>query len=113
MKRIFTFLLALASVANSYAGIWIDSLSYLLNTNTHQAIVARGESAYRQYTEINIPASVKYDNSTYVVVEIEPWTFAGCSLLEKVTIPQSVRSIGLPQRLFVSANQYPERSEGD
>lgn len=95
MKRLCTFLLALASVANSYAGIWIDSLSYLLNTNTHQATVARsGVSTYRQYTEINIPTSVTYNNSTYVVVEIETSSFAGCSLLEKVTIPQSVRSIG-------------------
>jgi hypothetical protein len=54
----------------------------------------RSNINYSGLTEITIPASVTYNNTTYTVTSIGENAFENCSNLTSITIPNSVTNIG-------------------
>ncbi len=67
----------------------IDGIRYALKDNV--ATVTRQP---KNITIANIPATVTYNDITYNVTRIVDLAFTGCSSLARVTIPDSVTSIG-------------------
>ena len=59
-------------------------------------IIAKGSADKAELTEANIPAIFKYtDGTKYKITSIAEKIFKECTLLETVTIPDSVTTIGL------------------
>lgn len=67
----------------------IDGIRYALKDN-----IATVTIQPKNITIANIPATVTYNDITYNVTEIVNLAFTGCSSLARVTIPDSVTSIG-------------------
>lgn len=44
--------------------------------------------------DVIFPATIRYRNVTYRVMEISPWTFAGCGKITSVTFTDELRGIG-------------------
>lgn len=85
----------LLSIGASYADkVQIGDLYYNLGDPELTAEVTQSDDNYSGLTEINITASVSYDNNQYLVVGIGERAFSNCSSLLSVTIPSSVTSIG-------------------
>lgn len=85
----------LLSIGASYADkVQIGDLYYNVGDPELTAEVTQSDDNYSGLTEINIPASVSYDNNQYLVVGIGERAFSNCSSLLSVTIPSSVTSIG-------------------
>ncbi|MBP5724306.1 MAG: leucine-rich repeat domain-containing protein, partial [Bacteroidales bacterium] len=97
MKRIFTIFLILFVASSMWAQILIDELYYDLDTDSHVASVVTPpfyDKEHRDYYTGNIiiPATIDYNDVTYVVSSISG--FQGSTGLLSVTIPNSVTSIG-------------------
>lgn len=68
----------------------IDGLKYILNEDSHTAMVANGNS---WEGELLIPGQVTYDGETYTVDKIEWLAFNNCATLTKVRIPKTIVEI--------------------
>ena len=68
----------------------VDGLNYLIDKETHEAIVDNGNS----WTgELSIPSEVTVGGETYIVTWLAWMAFDGCETLTKVTIPKTVKGI--------------------
>lgn len=96
MRKLFTFFLALvtvAAVAEDLSSVLINGLYYDLNTESSTATVVEKPSGKGKYTgDITIPPSVEYNSETFSVTAIVN-AFYDCADLTSVTLPNSVRSI--------------------
>lgn len=94
MRKLFTFFLALvtvAAVADEPSPVQIGDLYYTLNTSTNTAEVVKKPSG--KYTgNIDIPEKVEYNSEKFSVTSIKG-AFHECPDLTSVTLPNSVRSI--------------------
>ena len=98
MRKIFTFIFALvASAGTLFADkVKIGDLYYNLNTEDKTAEVTyetTGNSNYLGLYVLNIPDTVKYDNSKYGVTSIGYSAFQGSSL-KRVILPSTLKRIG-------------------
>ncbi len=102
-----SFLLALIAtmlpqMASAYDFI-VDGLCY--NKNSDHKSVTVTFQVYTEYGgvpsysnlngELNIPATVTYNNRTYSVTGIDSYAFINCNGLTSVTIPNSVKTMGI------------------
>ncbi|MCD7722105.1 MAG: leucine-rich repeat domain-containing protein [Prevotellaceae bacterium] len=88
---LFTLLLTAAPLHAYDARI--DGIYYDLDTSARTATVTNYSTG--DYTgSVNIPSTVEYGNTTYVVSRIGGGAFEGCKKLVSVNIPASVTSIG-------------------
>ena len=78
------------SISASAYDVEVDGIYYLI-PKRNVAIVTSGDKEYSG--DITIPSSIKVNESEYTVREIKEYTFAGCSGLTSITIPNSVTSI--------------------
>ena len=78
------------SISASAYDVEVDGI-YYLTPKKNVAIVTKGDKAYSG--DINIPSSIKVNESEYTVRDIEGSAFSNCSGLTSVTIPNSVTSI--------------------
>ena len=96
MRKLFTFFLALvtvAVVADEPSPVQIGKLYYTLNTSSSTAeVVAKPSGKYTG--DIEIPASVEYESETFSVTSIAEMAFYECVDLTAVTLPNSVRTVG-------------------
>ena len=96
---------------NGYAYVVIEGIRYSLKDN--KATVLRQRN---NINEANIPATVSYKNQTYSVTRIEDSAFSNCSLLTRITIPESVANIGSNVfyncRLLVIYNEVKSKPDG-
>lgn len=124
MKKTFIIsLLALLPLATYAEAVEVDGLWYNLNNENKTAVVvASGDQPYAGALEI--PPSVTYNKTNYIVVSIgerafeecdgltgisissniesiELGAFYGCSWLQMVQIPNGVKSIGYAAKLFL------------
>ena len=93
MKRnpLFFIFVLLPLVANAVA-VSIDGIWYNLTSETKQAEVTANPEKYTG--EVNIPASVTYEDIEYNVTSIGKQAFYSCKALTSVSIPDEVTSIG-------------------
>ncbi|MCD8303172.1 MAG: leucine-rich repeat domain-containing protein, partial [Prevotellaceae bacterium] len=93
LRPVALLLALLFSSASLYASTKVDGIYYELYSTTRTATVTYYN--FSDYTgSVDIPSTVKYNNSTYAVTSIGSHAFYGCSGLTQVTIPNSVTSIG-------------------
>ena len=111
MKRLCTFLLALASVANISSAAdryLIDGIEYELEYPAHAYVTWKNNFNYgASYTEdtIIIPEAVIYGESANVVERILADAFRNSENLKYVSIPETVTQIG--ERAFENASALP------
>ena len=67
----------------------------VLNQLHELEIIAKGSTDKAELTEANIPAIFTYNGTKYKITSIGEEIFKECTLLETVTIPDSVTTIGL------------------
>ena len=67
----------------------------VLNQLHELEIIAKGSADKAELTEANIPAIFTYNGTKYKITSIGENIFKECTLLETVTIPDSVTTIGL------------------
>lgn len=94
MRKLFTFFLALvtvAAVAEDLSSVKIGDLYYDLNTESSTATVVAKPSG--KYTgDITIPPSVEYNSETFSVTALVN-AFYDCADLTSVTLPNSVKRV--------------------
>lgn len=102
MRRyIFIFILSFWGIGAIANGVCIDGLYYLLDKRNLTAGVTYKNQVYANYnkdwdiTTAIIPETVKYRGKDYRVTSIEGYAFNSCENLTTVTIPNSVKSIGI------------------
>ena len=110
MKRILPILLALASVANSYAGTryYIDGIEYELEYPNLAYVTWYNNFNYGDsYTEdtIIIPEAVIHSEAAYIVERILDDAFRNSHNLKYISIPETVTQIG--ERAFQYADALP------
>ena len=106
MKRLFTFLLSLTSVAMVNAGTTadyedaiIDGIRYTLHYPTYYDAAVHWMSGpeyghnYEGQTRIDIPGQINYDYATYTVRIVAGTAFKNSPNLETVTLPSTVKGI--------------------
>ena len=71
----------------------VDNIRYAVNTDYNIAKVV-ADDAYKDMTEITIPATITEDGVTYRVTKLEGFCFDGCTKLKSITIPNSVTNLG-------------------
>lgn len=69
----------------------INNLRYVINPNYHEAILIPKDEGYSGI--VKIPAILTIDYEPFKVTTIEKGTFANCSGLKEVIIPESVKII--------------------
>lgn len=96
MKRIiFSFLLAISSLASYAYTAYIDGIYYNLNSEAKTADVTYKDKRYNSYSGIvTIPETVTFEGNEYYVTSIGNSAFSKCANLSSVTIPNSVTNIG-------------------
>ena len=88
------FLLLLPMLAKAEK-VEIDGIWYNLNSESKEAEVTNEFITYMKYFgHIVIPETVVYNDVSYSVTSIGNYAFHNCSLLQGVTIPNTVKSIG-------------------
>ena len=93
-----TILLLLAIPVASFAEVCIDGIYYNLDSSTKEAAVTYDNNpevtvnAYRTTYKGNIiiPATIKYDGTTYNVTSIETFAFSGNEELLTIKFPTSI-----------------------
>lgn len=95
MKKVLPvlFLLLLPMLAKAEK-VEIDGIWYNLNSENKEAEVTRANTSIKYGGHIVIPEAVTYDDVSYSVTSIGESAFCSCSLLQGVTIPNTVKSIG-------------------
>ena len=93
MKQIvLSLLLALLPLIASADAVEINGIYYNLVSKLKTAEVTKNPNKYRG--NIDIPASVEYEGTTYSVTSIGSAAFYSCTGLTSITIPNSMTSIG-------------------
>lgn len=96
MKRhllILCILLGLVGTRASAYDFEVDGIYYnIISASESTCEVTKGDVEY--FGDFNIPASVDYENQTFSVIKIGDYAFYGNDLLNSITIPNSVISIG-------------------
>ena len=96
--RIFLALILLMAVSVAKASTLyyvVDNIYYAVNTDYNTAmVIADDDDAYKDMTEITIPATITEDGVAYRVTELEGFCFDGCTKLKSITIPNSVTNLG-------------------
>lgn len=77
-------------LADVYEDATIEGMNYTLRKAFHQATVAKSDWT----GELCIPTEVSYEGQTYTVTSIDADAFRDNTALTKVTIPQTVKSMG-------------------
>ena len=96
MKKLFIILMACIASCHLFAEtVKINGLYYSLGNTTAQLVSDQSsdKTAYKNLTEVTIPASVTYSNYNYPVTSIGTSAFEGCSNLQSVTLPSSITVI--------------------
>ena len=94
-KKLLTLAVALLAATGAWAQTTFtaDNLIYTVTSSTtHTVEVTNFESGLAR--ELNIPATVTHEGTTYNVTSIRNWVFYNCNTITAVTIPGSVTSIG-------------------
>ena len=87
------FVLMLLPAVMNADPVEINGIYYNLITEEKVAEVTYNPNYYSGNVEI--PATLEYENVTYSVTSIGEMAFCGCSSLTSITIPNSVTSIGM------------------
>ncbi len=96
MKKLLFTTIALAAYAISFAEtVKINGLYYSLGATTAQVVQdqSTGKSVYSAYTSVTIPASVTYNNYTYLVTSIGSSAFEALTNLQQVVLPSGMTTI--------------------
>ncbi len=72
----------------------IDNLDFKINDDKRSVTLV--SSFFRQYNKpsISIPTSISYQGIDYLVTAIDKGTFVACPNIERITLPDSLKTIG-------------------
>ena len=96
MKKFTLLCMAIMAMTCVLAeNVKLNGIYYSLGSTTAQVISDQSsdKSVYKAYTSVTIPASVTYSNYTYPVTSIGTSAFEGCSNLQSVVLPSSIKTI--------------------
>ena len=94
LLSLFVVLLPLlASAQLVYDYVEIGDIEYVLYEGHNTAEVSEWEGSLSYSGSINIPATIAYDGTVYLVTKIGYGAFSGCSKVTSITIPESVTMI--------------------
>ena len=100
MKKIFLLLVLFLGFHSAWAhDVEVDGIYYNLNSENMTASVTFKGGEYDSYEgeyagDVVIPETVTFEGFTYSVTQLGYGSFAGCSSLTSITIPNSVTSLG-------------------
>ena len=95
-RTLAMYILLLTTNAFAY-DVNIDGIYYNLDKTAHTAsVTSRGftTGTYRNEEKVCIPPQISYNDNTYTVTSIDELAFYSCRILNSITIPSSVTSIG-------------------
>lgn len=94
MKKRLLFIIALTlnCILHSY-GVEISGIYYQLNSSTFQAEVVESPYYNRYSGSIDIPSTVTYGGTTYLVTQIGFRAFYDCKDITSISIPNSLTAI--------------------
>lgn len=78
--------------SDAYTSQTIDGKNYLLNTQTKEAQIQKGE--YDTEGEFVIPETVTYGGEEYTVTSIGEKCFYNCNSITNIVIPETIKEIG-------------------
>ena len=108
MKKLFTlFLLTLLPLMASADAVEIDGIYYNLIAKGKVAEVTSNPNNYSG--DVVIPQSVEFQGESYTVTSILGGAFSDCFQLSSITIPSSIKKIGLFTTWF-SGGEAPDYS---
>ena len=94
MKRLFLLsclaLLAIAGRVQAQA-VTIDGIEYTVDADGQTAAVTAADESI---TEAYVPAAVSIGGADYAVTAIGDQAFYGCTSLQSIALPESLRRIG-------------------
>ena len=91
--KIFTLLLALLTTNSLWAyDFQIDDFNFMVINQENRTLEVYAKD--QDIKEADIPETVTYNDTTYIVTQIHEEGFANCSNLTSITIPNSVSHIG-------------------
>ncbi len=96
MKKLALCLLTWIVGSSVWAeNVKLNGIYYSLGSTTAQVISDQSsdKSAYKNLTEVTIPASVNYNNYNYTVTAIGSDAFESCTNLQSVTLPATITTI--------------------
>lgn len=93
MKKLLLLLFAVCTALGSYAyDVCVDGIYYNLDVTNKTAEVTSGDQQY--IGSVVIPQSITIDSDSYSVTTIGAHSFAYCTSLTSIIIPNSVTTIG-------------------
>lgn len=92
-KRLtFYLLLFFAAISNKLFAFEVDGICYEINQNGQGVVYVSKSTSDVQY--VKLPSSVTYEGKTYLVTEIANESFANCTNLISIALPEHLESIG-------------------
>ena len=88
----FYLLLFFAAISNKLFAFEVDGICYEINQNGQGVVYVSKSTSDVQY--VKLPSSVTYEGKTYLVTEIANESFANCTNLISIALPEHLESIG-------------------
>ncbi|MGN0228067.1 MAG: leucine-rich repeat domain-containing protein [Paludibacteraceae bacterium] len=92
MKKILLFITVLLVSSSMYADVVVNGINYYFTGSDAWVRPVNDQTFYSG--DVEIPATVTYNDKTYNVVQISPYAFESQTQMTSITLPNSIKTIG-------------------